>query len=80
MLVLGGWGHAATAYINIQYKAPCPLPGQVVVVAKLLEQERRKLFVRATLSDYQRKTIFVSPTYATVPSDACSCGREVSAA
>lgn len=60
MLVLGGWGTAVTAYLNIQYKAPVPLPSTVVVVAKLVEQERRKILITAALTDHHRLITFVS--------------------
>ena len=39
----------ATAYLNIQYKAPTPVPGAVVVKATLDRVSGRKLWINATL-------------------------------
>ena len=39
----------ATAYLNIQYRAPTPVPGAVVVKARLDRVSGRKLWINATL-------------------------------
>ena len=60
--VLVGWPEGgATAYLNVQYRAPVPLPSVVLVVATLRRVEGRKVFIDAVMTDDTQQQLYVPP-------------------
>jgi thioesterase superfamily protein 4 len=49
-----------TAYLNIRYLAPVRTPGIVLGTAKVIKSEGRKIYVRGTVEDENRKELAVA--------------------
>jgi thioesterase superfamily protein 4 len=49
-----------TAYLNIRYLAPVRTPGIVLGTAKVTKSEGRKMYVRGTIQDENRKELAVA--------------------
>ncbi|KIW08150.1 uncharacterized protein PV09_01082 [Verruconis gallopava] len=44
-----------TAYLNTRYLAPVPTPGIILATATVVKQEGRKMWIKGTLEDSERK-------------------------